>query len=130
MRHDPICTSWLIRCSGEAEAQRLQCWLLHRLDPDTLFESVRRAWPNELEAKQVEAHRLGDYFASVRLQPGLPESSATFRLLFQRRADAGRFWKDLMVQILRSLRETSAEATTTLDYKGDEEKAPLGLRVS
>jgi hypothetical protein len=130
MRHDPIFTSWLIRCSDEAEAQRLQRWLLDRLDPDKVFDSVRRAWPNGVESKQVESHRLGDYFESVRLLPGSPESSSTFRLLFHRRADAGRFWKDLMVQILRSLREASTDATTTLDYKGDEKKAPPGFLVS
>jgi hypothetical protein len=130
MRHDPNFTSWLIRCSSEAESQRLQRWLLDRLDPDTRFETVRRAWPDGVESKQAEAHRLSDYFESVRLLPGSPDSSSTFRLLFHRRADAGRFWKDLMVQILRSLRETSTDAKITLDYKGDEETALPGFLVS
>ena len=121
MRHDPIFTSWLVCCPSEEVCGRLQAFLAHRINPDAMFENVVQAWPDGSEMRSVEQHRLGDYFADVRLLPGSGENASAFRILFHRRSDAGRFWKDLMVRVLESLREESANVTTTLEYRGDEE---------
>ena len=90
-----------------------------------MVENVIHACPDGVEMQRIAQHRLGDYFNEVHLLPGPPEDSAVFRLLFHRRSDAGRFWKDLMVRILRSLGQASADATVNLDYRGDEDPVAL-----
>jgi hypothetical protein len=91
--------------------------------PDLILSDVVRAFPNGTEARRDEPHRLGDYFVNVRVLPGRPEDPSAFRVLFHRRPDAGRFWKDFMAQLLGAIRGTSA--TTTLDSRGDEEPLPI-----
>jgi hypothetical protein len=60
----------------------------------------------------------------------LPDSQAnpaSFRLVFHRRPEAGRFWKDLMVNILQEIEATPQKASIELDSKGEKEPiAPTG----
>jgi hypothetical protein len=121
MRHDPIFTSWFVHCSSPEEAQRLRDFLSDRITQDTTIENTVRACPDGVETQRIEQHRLGDYFADIRLLPGPADATTIFRILFERRPEAGRFWKDLIVRILRSLHQVSTEVTTTLDYRGDED---------
>jgi hypothetical protein len=121
MRDDPLYTSWTVRCESEEQARQLRAWLAERITPDATFVNVVRAFPGGTETKSDERHRLGDYFEDVRLLPGLPEDLSAFRILFHRRPTAGRFWKDLMVKLLQAARGASPNATTTLDYRGDQE---------
>jgi hypothetical protein len=54
----------------------------------------------------------------------LPDSQAnpaSFRLVFHRRPEAGRFWKDLMVNILQEIETTPRKASIDLDSKGEME---------
>jgi hypothetical protein len=64
-------------------------------------------------------HRLGDYFADVRLLPAAVDNPSDFRVLFHRLPEAGRFWKDLMMNVLRDIRDVSGDAVIVVDYKGD-----------
>jgi hypothetical protein len=121
MRHDPNFLSWLVRCSSPEEARRLQGWLAEHTDLDTTLEDVIRAYAGGVETQRIEQHRLGNYFEDIRILPGTPDEPSVFRVLFHRRPDAGRFWKDLMARILVSLRQCSSDVATTLDYKGDED---------
>jgi hypothetical protein len=121
MRQPPVYTSWLVTCPSPEKAQSLQGWLSGRIDPDRVLPETVRAFPNGAEHVQVEQHRLGDYFADLRLLPADPDSPSSFRLVFRLRPGAGRFWKDLMVSILQEIEQAPEEANITLDEQGDEE---------
>src|SRR5262249_34986333 len=73
---------------------------------------------------QNETHRLGDYFAAIRLLPVEQDPSA-FHLLFHRLPSAGRYWKDLMVNILQEIEKAPEQPSITLGYKGDNEPSSL-----
>jgi len=120
-RHDPLFTSWLVKCPSAEESQRLQQRLRTGLDPDMTYEDVVRASPEGAPLSSAIPHRLGDYFSDIRLLPGEQAGPAAFRVVFHRRADARPFWKDLMVRTLQEIRKSSPDATTTLEYRGDEE---------
>jgi hypothetical protein len=80
-----------------------------------------------VEQVQTMRHRLGDYFASIRMLPDSQANAASFRLVFQRRPEADRFWKDLMVNILQEIEATPQKMSIELDSKGEKEPiAPTG----
>src|SRR5260370_32231669 len=119
--------SWRINCQSSDEAQALQQWLSTRIDLDRVLTDTVRVIPNGVEQVQTVGHRLGDYFASIRTLPGAQANSASFRLVFHKRPDAGRFWKDLMVNILQEIETAPQKATIELDSKGEKEPiAPTG----
>jgi len=126
MRHDPLFTSWLVKCSSAEESQRLQQLLRAAIHADAAYVDIVRPSPKGTESSATIAHRLGDYFSDICLLPGGPAGSLTFRIVYSRRADAGRFWKDLMVRTVQEIRKSSPGATTTLEYWGDEEPETLG----
>src|SRR5438067_9440572 len=97
MPQPPTYTSWKITCPSSEEARALQQWLSSRIDLDRVLTDTVRVTPNGVEQVQAVRHRLGDYFAAIRVLPDAQADPAAFRLVFQRRPDAGRFWKDLMV---------------------------------
>src|SRR4051794_41115013 len=103
MRPSPTYTSWKITCRSSEEAQALRQWLSSRIDLDRVLIDTVRVTPDGVEQVQTVRHRLGDYFAAIRLLPDARSDPASFRLVFQRRPEAGRFWKDLMVNILQTL---------------------------
>jgi hypothetical protein len=127
MRHDPLYSVWIVNCPSPEESRRLQDQLTRELHPDTTFVNEVRTFPGGVEMCQREPHRLGDYFESVRVLPATGQQPASFRLLFRRRPNAGRFWKDLMAMVLHKVRSETPPTTTTLEYRGDED--PEGLRV-
>lgn len=128
MRHDPLFLLWTVHCSSPEECRRLLHWLPGEITPEAVFVDEVRAFPGGLETCSREPHRLGDSFVSVRLLPPPGPASSSFQLLFHRRPSAPRAWKDLMVRVLQKVRQQTAAATTTLDYRGDEEPAALAAR--
>ena len=128
MRHDPLFLLWAITCSSSEDCRRLQHWLAGAIDPEAMFEDEIRASPDGIENLRRESHRVGDYFESVEVVPSAGAELTSFRLLFRRRPTAGRFWKDLVVRVLQKIR-LEAEATTALEYRGDEEPKLLSARL-
>ncbi len=126
MRHDPLYLLWIVDCPSAEESRRLQQLLSRELSPEATFVDDVRAWPDGVEMHWREPHRLGDYFESVRILPAKSQQPASFRVLFHRRPDSGRFWKDVMARVLQRARGEAA-STTTLEYRGDE--APEVVRV-
>src|SRR5262245_4017014 len=118
MPQQPTYTSWKITCHSPEEAQGLQQWLSSRIDLDRVLTDTVRVTPNGVEQVQTVRHRLGDYFAAIRILPDSQANPASFRLVFQRRPDAGRFWKDLMVNILQEIEASHQKAAIELDSKG------------
>jgi hypothetical protein len=124
MSQPPTYTSWRITCHSSEEAQALQKWLSSRIQLDRVLTDTVRAIPNGVEQVQTLPHRLGDYFASIGMLPDSQANPASFRLVFQRRPEADRFWKDLMVNILQEIETAPQKASIVLDSKG--EKEPIG----
>lgn len=121
MRQPPIYTSWKISCHSPDEAQALQQWLSSRIDLDRVITDTVRTSTNGVEQVQAVRHKLGDYFAAISMRPNSKAIPAVFRLIFQRRPDAGRFWKDLMVNVLQEIESAPQIASVELDSKGDRE---------
>jgi hypothetical protein len=121
MRQPPIYTSWKITSHSSDEAQALQQWLSSRIDLDRALTDTVRVTPNGVEQVQTARHRLGDYFADIRTLPDAQGSPASFRLVFHRRPEAGRFWKDLMVNLLQEIETAPQKASIELDSKGETE---------
>jgi len=121
MRQPPSYTSWKITCKSFEEAQALQQWLSSRTDLDRVLTDTVRVIPNGVEQVQTVRHRLGDYFAAICMLADSQANSASFRLVFHRRSKAGRFWKDLMVNILQEIETTPQKASIDLDSKGEME---------
>ena len=123
MRHDPLYICWLVRCEPASDAQRLREWLPDQVRPDRTVSEWIRAFPEGEKSLAAGAVRIAYYFDSICLHPGLPEDPATFRIVFRRRPDASRFWKDIMARILQEIRNRSPQTTTTMEYRGDDEPA-------
>ena len=121
MRKPPTYTSWKITCRSSEEAQALQHWLSSRIDLDRVLSDTVCVTPNGVEQAQTVRHRLGDYFAGIRMLPDSQANPASFRLVFHRRPQASRFWKDLMVNIVQEIETTPQKASIVLDSKGAKE---------
>ena len=121
MRRPPSYTSWKITSHSPEEARALQQWLSSRIDLDRVLTDTVRVSPNDVEKVQTVRHRLGDYFAAIRVLPDSHANPASFRLVFHRRPAAGRFWKDLMVNILQEVESVPQKVSIDLDSKGEME---------
>jgi len=74
MSQPPTFSSWKITCHSSEEAQALQQWLSSRIQLDRVLTDTVRVIPNGVEQVQNVPHRLGDYFASIRMLPDSQES--------------------------------------------------------
>jgi hypothetical protein len=128
MRHDPLFLSWSVRCESPEVASRLQQWLRGQIAPDAVFEDIVRPAADGVAAASAQRHQLGDYFEAVHLLPGRPDMPSSFRVLFHRRPDAGRYWKDVMVRVLQAIRQAAEGTVTILDFQGDEQPEPIERR--
>lgn len=121
MRQPLTYTSWKITCRSSDDAHALQQWLSGRLDLDRVLTDTVRVAPNGVEQVQTVSHRLGDYFADIRILPDSHANPASFRLVFQRKPEAGRFWKDLMVNVLQEAESAPQKPSAALESKGEAE---------
>ncbi len=119
MPQAPLYTTWLIHCRDAAAAAQLGCRLTERVNLDRVVEDVVRTVPGGVEHCQVVPHRLGDYFAAIQLLPVVGDAAA-WQLMFARRLDAGRYWKDLMVNVVQEVERTAEATAVRLAYKGYE----------
>jgi hypothetical protein len=124
MSQPPTCTTWKITCRSAEEVQALQQWLSSRIDLERVFTDTVRVIPNGVEQVQTVRHRLGDYFAAIGILGDAQGDPAAIRLVFQRRPEARRFWKDLMVNILQEIETTPQKASIELDSKGEMGQKP------
>ena len=115
MRQPPTYTSWKITCHSPEEAETLQQWLSSRIDLDHVVTDSVRVLPYGVEQMRTVPHRLGDYFAAIRIVPDAQANPASFRLVFHRLPEAGRFWKDLMVNILQEVEASPFLQKTSIE---------------
>jgi hypothetical protein len=119
MRPQTTYTVWKITCRSPGEAEALRQWLGDRIDQDRVRTDTVRVTPGGVEQVQTVPYRLGDYFADIRTLSDTQANPAAFRLVFHRRPEGGRFWKDLMVNILQEMEAASQKPSVALDSKGE-----------
>src|SRR5262249_27231895 len=118
MKQPPNYLSWLITCHSPAQSQELQRRLADRLSLDRVLVDTVHVFPNSVEHVESVPHRLGDYFADIRMLPAPAGTPSAFRLVFHRLPQAGRFWKDLMVSLLQEIQTNPETLSLLSDYKG------------
>ena len=120
-RQPPTYTTWRITCRSPEQAVALQQWLSSRIELNRVLTDTVRVTPNGVEQVQSVDHRLGDYFADIRIMANPQANPASFRLVFQRRPEASRFWKDLMVNVLQEIETGPQKVTIEQESKGEAE---------
>lgn len=116
MLHAPIYYSWLVTCASPEQCDELRCRLNPAIDLTRVITKTVCNYPSGIEHTWQEHHRLGDYFADLQFVPTAPES---FLFVLRRLPEAGRFWKDLMVGILRQLEDDPVKPKITIHEKSD-----------
>jgi hypothetical protein len=111
-------TTWKVTCRSPGDSSALRQWLPDRISPDRILVQCIRTIPNGVEHEESLPHRLGDYFVAIRILPTL-DNDPSFLLVFQRRVDAGRFWKDLMVHVLQEIGASPQQPAIELESKGE-----------
>jgi hypothetical protein len=120
MKTAPLYTTWRVFSPSPAQIAVLHQFLADRIRLDRVLVDTVQSYPGGVEQAQTVPHRLGDYFEALSLLAGPEQEAGEFRLVFHRRPDAGRFWKDLMVAILEEAQAASQTKAIALDSKGDE----------
>ncbi len=116
MRSDPVFHAFDARCRSAEEAARVREALSASSGPDAVIPDLVRSRGQEASV----AYRVGDFFREVLTLPGVGGDACAVRVVFHRRPDAGRFWKDIMVRIVRAVEQTVPSAAVQLAYRGDE----------
>jgi len=70
-----------------------------KVRPECVHEDIGEA----KDRVYVEHRKVGDYFSSVQIADDGPTS---FRVVFEPCPNADRYWKDLVVHVLASLRDS------------------------
>jgi hypothetical protein len=117
MHQAPTYTTWKVICRSPEDAESLRQSLSSRIDLNRVMTDVARAAPDGKELTRTEQHRLSEYF--VTISPLQGPTLASLRLVFQRRANAGRFWKDLMVNVLQEIESAPQVQKIELESKGE-----------
>ncbi len=116
MRYDPVFIVCDVRCPSSEEASRIQETLHRKCVPDSVMIDTVVGGGVTSEV----SYRIGDFFSEILILPGLHGDPSAFRLVFHRHPQAGRFWKDIWVRIIRSVEEAGPNISVKLTYKGDE----------
>jgi hypothetical protein len=113
---DPLYLAWDVYCTSPQDASRIRESLARAAD-------VNRVLTIEIESggKSSKAfHRIGDYFENIQVFLQTNGNPNTVRVVFHRRSEAGRFWKDIMARIVRSVDETGTRRAVRLAYRGND----------
>jgi hypothetical protein len=89
--------TYIVSSESSETLRLLRRQLADDVRPDNVLVDVAQA----KDRVSIHHHRLGDYFSSVRIADNSPTS---FRLVFAPYPDADRYWKDLVVRIVTSIR--------------------------
>lgn len=105
MSNDTATITCVIRAESPEKLRLAEQMAAEKVALDNIITDVIKAYPGGVETTRTERYRLGDYFDQIQILAG--SSSQSFRLVFHRRADAKRFWRELIAEVLRSLREST-----------------------
>lgn len=127
MIHVPTYYSWQVTCRSAEQCEALRQSVSPAIDLDRVITDTAMACEGGVPRTWQEHHRLGDYFADLQFVPTSPES---FLFVLRRRPEAGRFWKDLMVGILRQLEDDPVKPKITIHEKSDTPPVELAAAKS
>jgi hypothetical protein len=113
MRAIPSVVSWIVECQSQETMRKVKELVCKLIDLDRISVDVSIAFPGGIRDEKTEYHRLGDYFDKIYM---LSQNATSFVLIFNKRCDAGYFWKDLMVEIVRSINEYGASICSTWEF--------------
>ncbi len=116
MRRDHTYWAWDVHCPSPQEVLRVEHAARPEVEPDRVLKVTRVS----SESTEELSYRVGDYFTDITMLPRVGGDFGVLRIIFRRHPQAGRFWKDIMVRILTSIRELANDVSVTLAYRGDE----------
>jgi hypothetical protein len=93
----------VIKCVSPETLGRAWQLAAKQVAPESTLVIIARSLPDGAESRTVMRHQLSDFFDQIRIEHH-PVDPLAFQLVFCPRVDADRYWKDLMVQILHSIR--------------------------
>jgi len=121
-RYDAKFTVFDVRCASPSDL-RLACDLVSDLGSrsdaavvDEVGLPINSAAPH-----RVDRHRIRDYFDSISLEPLAPPLNSKGVLVFHRSVSAGRFWKDVMVKVVKLVEATGSGTAVEFKWRGDED---------
>lgn len=100
--------TWLIETPSPSQHRLAEEAAREGIELDRVVQDVARAFPAGEETTVVTVHHLRSYFEEIDLEA---DGSTAFTLTFHVREDAGRFWKDLMIAILSSIKGVAPGAS-------------------
>ncbi len=113
MQNGPLVIAWDIACPTSAKARSVR----ELLDREANLDAVQLVSVTGGGATQEQAHRLGDYFHDIRVEPRSLEEPNVLRVLFRRLPHAGRYWRDLMVRVLQSINHLGNDIAIEMAYR-------------
>lgn len=115
-RHDPLVITWLLKCDPN-RLIHIEGMLRTEIRLDATVVDTVSAFPEGRQVNESISHRVGDYFRDIQIGSEQNNGAAVLRLTFHRQPEAGRFWKDVMMQILNSARRNGAQVELAHDVK-------------
>jgi hypothetical protein len=116
MRNGPYVIAWDVLCPSVAEAHAVR----ELLDREANLDAVVSVTVTGGGTTREEVHCLRDYFQAIHVGPRSPEGPHALRVVFQRLPNAGRYWRDLMVRLLRCVSRVSDRITITMAYRRED----------
>lgn len=103
----------LVRSESPEELRAAERVAAEKSSLDRVITDVVHRFPRGVEQREEVKYRLGDYFDGIQVLRA-PANAKSFKIVFRVRQDAGRFWRDLMVDVLRSIRSSSSNISTSV----------------
>jgi hypothetical protein len=100
--------TYIIRCRSSDALRKAKETVLSLTQPNEEIARTFITFPRGIERREMISLRVGDYFDSVETNYLDPLS---FQMTFQVSQKADRFWKDLVVSIIRSISELIPEVS-------------------
>ena len=111
--------TWKIVCDSPDEAEAVEQWVSTRIGLDRTIVDTVRTMPNGVEHVETVRHRLGDYFSAIHVEPARGANAHRLQIRFERRLNAGRFWRDLMVNILQEIEASPQKPSVVFGSQGE-----------
>jgi hypothetical protein len=109
MRSQTEHLSWLVTCDLPGELRKAEDAARHEASLDRIIEVKSQSAPGGVLRTTLHYRgRLGDLFTSVRVLAEPTGGRNAFGLDFYPADDANRFWKDIMVRILRAVQQSAS----------------------
>jgi len=116
MRHDPLYLAFDVHGPSPAAMAKAQQSIRRAAAADTVI-TIPVVSAEGTSERQL---RMGDFFKDIQVLPGFAGNAPSLRVVFCRHPEADRFWKDLMVRILRSAETVADQITVNLAYQGND----------